>query len=390
MLEAIDSNIMGAPIKPERYMADDHISNICPLCLSTEVEINILPYPLFRHMDFSPFHPGPNKIGQCRVCQSVFRVIDDDEQMAIDAIYTGEEYLRHEEPHTIVIEGYDAPQPISFFQAKLLAPFLAGKEPSVLDIGCFDGRLLFEIGKVCDARDLCGFDVSERPRFPRDSKFRFVCGHMGSISGQFDIILMSHSIQYIRNIHELFQRIRSLLKPGGQLFVQVPDYSVKPCSLLLGDLYYHYDQTIMKNMFRHMGFNTIFLDNPYFPRDILVVASPGTKEMAAGYSEEFHLKTGLARIAEMAERLDQLTTFDALGVLGTTSEAAFISYYLGVRVSFFVDENPKKVGTDFQGKPVIHPKSVLEKDIIVIPMGKVGEGIRERLSKKYSGKYICL
>jgi len=375
----------GEPLN--RTKAVDTI--ICPVCLSADVGITALPYPLFRHMDFSPFHPGPNNIGRCLACQSVFRIVGDDEQKSINAIYTGEAYLRHEEPHTLVVDGYDEPVPVSFIQAKLLSPFLSGKESAVLDIGCFDGRLLAEIGKVCDVYDLCGFDVSERPRFPKGPKFRFISGSMDSIDGQFDIILMSHSIQYIRDVHGLFQHIRSLLKLGGQLFVQIPDFSLKPCSLLLGDLYYHYDRTIVENLFGHMGFTTLFLDNPYFPRDILVAASPGTKKTAAGFSEDFHLNTCLSRISEMTERLDQLATFDALGVLGTTIEAAFVSHYLGTRISFFVDENPKKVGTSFHGKPVIHPQSIKEKDVVVIPMGATGEPIRVRFSTQYQGVYVC-
>ena len=200
----------------------------CPLCSATDVEITLLPYPLFRHMDFSIFHPGPNRIGRCRVCHLVFRIVGSEEQRDVDAIYCSETYLRHEEPHTLVIEGHDVPVPMPYVQARILAPFLMADDLSVLDIGCFDGRLLSEIEKVRHASDLCGFDVGERPQFPSGEKFRFVSGDMETINGLFDIIIMSHSIQYIRDISQLFKRIRELLKPGGQLFIQVPDFSAKP------------------------------------------------------------------------------------------------------------------------------------------------------------------
>jgi SAM-dependent methyltransferase len=364
-------------------------NNICPLCLSTDVEITLLPYPLFRHMDFSPFHPGPNKIGRCRVCQLVYRIVGGEEQREIDAIYCSETYLRHEEPHTLLIDGHDVPVPMPYVQARILAPFLRAADLSVLDIGCFDGRLLSEIEKVCHASDLCGFDVGERPQFPCGEKFRFASGGMETIHGRFDLIIMSHSIQYIRDIPLLFERIRGLLKPGGQLFIQVPDFSTKPTSLLLGDLYYHYDRTIVENLFGHMGFTTLFLDNPYFPRDILVAASPGTKKTAAAFSEDFHLNTCLSRLAEMTERLDQFAASGVMGVLGTTIDAAFADHCLGAQALFFVDENPKKVGTSFHGKPVLHPQSIKEKDVVVIPMGATGEAIRERFSTQYKGVYVC-
>lgn len=363
----------------------------CPLCAADDIEINILPYPLFRHMDFSIFHPGPNRIGRCRKCRLVFRIIGDGEQQEIDAIYRSEEYLKHEEPHTLVLEGHEEPVPLSHVQAEILAPFLNVKSPvAVLDIGCFDGHLLSEINNICDASDLCGFDVSERPQFPSGKSFRFVSGRMAEINGSFDMILMSHSIQYIRDIHTLFEDIRKLLKPDGKVFIQVPDFSFKPASLLLGDLYYHYTREIIISTLRYMGFQTRFPDNDHFPRDILVIASPGVAESYWNAASDDHLSAGLSRLAEVAERLKKLVVHEAVGVLGTTIDAAFVDQCLHSRVAFFVDENPGKVGKTFHGKPVIHPRSIGEKDVVVIPMGAAGEAIRARFSGQYSGYYECV
>ena len=308
----------------------------------------------------------------------------------INAIYGSEEYMKHEEPHTLVVDGYDEPVPASFIQAKLLLPVLSGKCPAVLDIGCFDGRLLAEIGKIISASNLCGFDVGERPRFPDSPEFRFVSGNMELITGQFDLILMSHSIQYIHDMHDLFRHLRRLLKPDGRVFVQVPDFSVKPCSLLLGDLYYHYDRTIMQGIFGYMGFDVYFLDNPYFPKDILVIASPERKKNTPALSQDSHFNTCLNGIAEMAERLVGLETFNRLGVLGTTIEAAFVSHYLGARISFFVDENPKKVGTTFLGKPVLHPNQLTDNHQTILPYGKSGFMIERRFKRLYQGSFTIV
>lgn len=340
-------------------------------------------------MDFSIFHPGPNRIGRCRVCQLVFRIVGDDEQRDIDAIYCSETYLRHEEPHTLVIDEHNEPVPMSYVQARILAPFLRVADPSVLDIGCFDGRLLSEIEKMCHVSDLCGFDVGERPQFPYGEKLRFVSGCMETIHGLFDLIIMSHSIQYIRDISQLFKRIRGLLKPGGQLFIQVPDFSAKPTSLVLGDLYYHYTPAIISNILHRMGFALRILDNDYFPRDILAIAHPGKTERDVTFIPGKHLGPCLSRLAEMTERFDQIAASGVMGVLGTTIDAAFADHRLGARVLFFVDENPKKVATTFHGKPVRHPQSIKEKDVVIIPMGKTGETIRQRFSKQYPGVYVC-
>lgn len=367
----------------------NHPATACPLCANKNAEVSVLPYPLFRHIDFSVFHPGPNRIARCTACGLVFRVVDDSEQHAIEAIYRSEEYVKHEEPHTLVLEGHDEPVPLARVQAGLLAPYLKAPAVSVLDIGCFDGQLLFEIGKICDASDLCGFDVAARPQFPRGKPFRFVSGHLADIEGDFDLITMSHSIQYVRDIHALFENFRRLLKPDGRIFVQAPDFSVKPASLLLGDLNYHYTKEILGNILRQMGFQARFLEADCFPRDILAIGARGGLEPRAAAAMRDDLSAGVRRIAELAQRLEELASNATVGVLGTTIDAAFVDQCLGPRVAFFVDENPRKVGTAFHGKPVVHPRSVTTRDLVVIPMGAAGEAVRNRFARQYAGSYRC-
>lgn len=367
----------------------NHPAVVCPLCAGSDAEVNVLPYPLFRHIDFFVFHPGPNRIARCPACGLVFRVVDDSEQQAIEAIYRSEEYVKHEEPHTLVLEGHDQPVPLARVQAGLLAPYLKAPAISVLDIGCFDGQLLLEIEKICDAADLCGFDVAARPQFPQGRPFRFVSGLLSEIEGSFDLITLSHSIQYVRDIHGLFENIRHLLKPDGRIFVQAPDFSVKPSSLLLGDLNYHYTREILGNIFRRMGFQAQFLDADCFPRDILAIAARGAAAEPVAATMQDDLRGGVQRIADLARRLEELASSAKVGVLGTTIDAAFVDQCLGPRVAFFVDENPRKVGTTFHGKPVVHPRSVATRDRVVIPMGAAGEAVRNRFAKQYPGSYRC-
>lgn len=362
----------------------------CPLCTSANVEITELPYPLFRHMDFSIFHHGPNRIGRCLVCNLVFRCTDEDGEKKNNALYESQEYVAHEEPHTLVVDGYDEPVPASFIQAKLLLPVLSSKKhPAILDIGCFDGMLLSEISKICSTSDLCGFDVAERPQFPTGDKFRFVSGKIGSIHGSFDLIILSHSIQYIQDIPLLFERVKLLLKPEGKLFIQIPDFSLKPATLLFGDLYYHYTPEIIRNMLQFMGFKFQLLNNNYFPRDILVIVAPGEIKDDQNFVSDKYLSACVFRINEITKQLAQLarTSLDIMGVLGTTIDAAFVEHCLGNRISFFVDENPKKAGTNFHGKPVIHPNQLTDKHHTILPYGKSGTMIKKRFMTSYQGMF---
>jgi SAM-dependent methyltransferase len=377
-------------LKDRKFMKKS-ITTICPLCKSTDIKITILPYPSFRHMDFSTFHRGSNRIAQCLSCSIVFRCDDEEKEKMITSIYKSHEYEKHEEPHTLVVDDYNEPVPASFIQAKLISSLLSDKSSAVLDIGCFDGMLLSEISKIANVSDLCGFDVAERPQFPTGANFRFISDNLESIHGKFDLIIFSHSIQYIQNIQLLFDRIRALLKANGKLFIQVPNFSLKPANLLFGDLYYHYTPDILGNILQTMGFKFEFLNNNYFPRDILAIATLTDIKDKKNISDK-SFDICVSRLSEINKQLTQFTNTSScfMGVLGTTIDAAFVDNCLGTCISFFVDENPRKVGTSFHGKPILHPNQLTNKHHTILPYGESGLMIKKRFKSLYQGSFIVV
>lgn len=362
----------------------------CPLCGADTTEKLELPYPLFRHLDFLSFYPAPNRMIRCKTCQLVFRLVQPDEKEAIDAIYHSAEYSRHDEPHTIMAPGYDEPVTLPFLQAELLKPYLKRENLRVLDIGCFNGRLLSEIANRCEVSDLCGFDVEERPGFSEAEYCRFVTGGLEEITGCFDLIIMSHSMQYISDVKGLFRLIEDCLDQEGLIFVHVPDFSRKPCSLLFGDLYFQYTKPIVNNIFRCMGFDSMPLVNNFFPRDVLTVARKNQQLPNPVYEKDDCIYKSIRQIQDMAERLSGLPSYPSIGILGTTIEAAFAKHCLGDRVSFFIEENPHKIGLSFHGKDVRHPGTITDDEVVVIPMGISSESIKERFSNQYHGYYVCI
>lgn len=363
----------------------------CPMCMSIDVHSIHIPYRLFQHLNFEPILQKPGSLGRCNRCQLVFRVVGPDTQRNIDNLYKSAEYAELEMPkHTVTVDAYRKPVTVQFLQVELLSRFLPEQGGDILDIGCSDGRLLCEFHKRYEGASLCGFDVSARPKFPRTTDFRFVSGRLEDVSGWFDLIVMSHSVQYVRDMSYLFTQIFRLLKPGGTLFVQVPNFERKPCSLLLHDLYYHYTPNILNNVFQHWGLEFSVLDDRWFPGDILGVGHPKMKGAGGGYTEDFQVYQSLQRIERMTHQLVELSGEKTVGVLGTTTEAAFVHSTLGQRVAYFVDENPNKVGSLFQRKEVLHPRSVKQGEHVIIPMGSSGEKIKHRLAELYQGTYICV
>ena len=347
-----------------------------------------MPHPLYRHIDFREVHPGPGVLGRCRRCQLVWSDPRAETPAIASEMFRTDAYAQHRESHTFMLDGFDRPVTRAYLQARLLAPLLPRTGGAVLDIGCFDGQLLRELGTCCGA-ELRGYDICEPSDFPKENRFHFVRGRLSDVDGAFDVIVMSHSIQYFRDVRGLFDQIGRLLKPGGVLFVQVSNFSVKPCSLLLCDQYYHYTPNILGNLIRSMGFDHSLLGNAWFPKEIVATATSAPGARTATFEPDRDIYTCLDQMTTTAERLMALEA-RSVGVLGTTIEAAFADSLLGSRVAYFVEENPDKVGTTFHEKPVVHPRSVRARDHVVIAMGSSGAAISRRLTALYPGTFVSV
>lgn len=361
----------------------------CPACEKKAVDIFALPFPSFKHLDFTEFFPAPTRIGRCAECGHVFLEANERRQRLMRTMFEDASYLRHDESHRVIVPGEAEPVSAPRLQARLLAPRLP-QRPAICDIGCWNGALLGEFSRLTDARDLCGFDVIRHPLFPKERPYRFSTGMLSTLDGVFDLIVLSHSIQYVEDLSALFSVIRQRLAPFGTVYVQVPDFTRKPCSLLLGDLRSHFTTTTVANLFRIMGFEPTQVVQAVFPRDVAMTATQAPPREEATRTNVNELSSAITRIGDLADSVAALPSGGRLAVLGTTIEAAFVESLMPSRVEYFVDENPSKIESGFHGKTVASPDSVKAGDLVVVPMGDAGAGICRRLRERYLGTYVSV
>ena len=346
---------------------------------------------MFRHMDFGLLSKGPNYLGQCKTCQLLFRLADQNILASVDAIYRSEDYARHNECHQLKVDAFPDPVTLAYLQADLLNREIGRQEIDVLDVGCFNGELLKELGSRFANSRRVGFDVGERADFDGGPGSEFVSRDLRDVTGTFDLMTMSHSLQYIRDLDVFFSEIDRLLKSNGMLFIHVPDFSAKPCSLLLGDLHCYYTWNTIQNVLNGFGFSATRLDNHWFPRDLLVLARRDDTVNGLALRVDNSVTQCIEEIKNIATALADLSSNGGqFAVLGTTIEAAFSGYQLGDCARYFVDENPEKVGIEFHGKPVKPPSSIQENDTVIIPMSAAGQKIKTRLGQKYAGRFLCV
>ena len=365
-------------------------SDLCPACGAAETRFHDFPFPLFRHLDFVRIVTDKVILGECGSCGIIFRVARAETLQDIDALYLSDLYAAHDEVHAISVPGRSAPVPASSFQAEALAGCLPETPPRILDFGCFNGRLLHDFSLLRPDAILVGYDVAVRTGFPQGEAFTFYSGDWRDIEGPFDLVCMSHSIQYVREIADLLDRIHLWLSPAGRIFVQTPDVLKKPCALLLGDLHYHFSGETLAKLMSDRGFAMETLEDMPFPRDITLLGRVDGRVAGGAPRGMPVLETAYNHVQALSGAITARAGEEFDGILGTTIEAAFVDEELGARTRFFVDENPERIGQTFRGRPVLHPADVTAGSSVLVPLGSQAERVAERLSATFPSRFVAL
>lgn len=98
-----------------------------------------------------------------------------------------------------------------------------GQHVKVLDVGCGDGSFLEALGEA----DCTGMDLSVSAlRSVQARGIRAVRGMLTDCPlapGQFSLVTAYHFLEHVHPIEPVLAGMRSLLAPGGEIVVQVPD-----------------------------------------------------------------------------------------------------------------------------------------------------------------------
>ncbi len=154
--------------------------------------------------------------------------------------------------------------------ADIVGPLVPSNDSRILDIGCASGRLLYLLAErgypnvlgldpspacVETARRLHGIDVLQ--------------GHLGQFPAlpyTFDVVVLVGVLEHIRDLAEAMRHVRSILSPGGIVYVEVPnalefvrwpnapfqDFSVEHINF--------FAPVSLANLFAAHAFRTLFLE----------------------------------------------------------------------------------------------------------------------------------
>lgn len=192
----------------------------CPVCGSREIN------PLLTVRDFS-VSKEDYVIWQCAACSLRFTQDAPDEN-SIGPYYKSPDYISHTNTDKgFINHTYQKVRNHTLQQKAGLVTSRTGVEKGrILDVGCGTGAFLnvmrdrgWEIEGIepdYDARQLVKELYHIEPKEP---------GAIVEIpNGSLDAITLWHVLEHVHELHPYVEKLKELLKPGGRLFIAVPNY----------------------------------------------------------------------------------------------------------------------------------------------------------------------
>lgn len=136
------------------------------------------------------------------------------------------------------------PEKYNQFQKERAAPFedlfaLIDVRPGlqVIDLGCGAGELTAELARRLPGSEVLGIDASPqmlaRAAPLARPGLRFEPGDLAAVQGQWDLVFSNAAIQWVEDHPRLVPHLLSLVRPGGQLVIQLPSNHNHPTHTLI-------------------------------------------------------------------------------------------------------------------------------------------------------------
>ena len=140
-----------------------------------------------------------------------------------------------------------SPEQYHRFQADRFAPFddLLGLVKiragmSVVELGCGTGELTRRLADALPESEVTGVDSSpemlERANALVGGRVRFKLGTIEAAEGSWDLVFSHAAIHWIDDHPAIVPRLLSLVRPGGQLAVQLPSNHTHPTHTLITEV----------------------------------------------------------------------------------------------------------------------------------------------------------
>ena len=199
----------------------------CPVCKSSYID------PLLTAKDFTV--SGESfVIWQCRDCTLRFtQDVPDAEH--IGKYYQSEDYISHSNSNKgIVNQLYQRVRKLTLMQkTKLIKEECGIDSGSILDVGSGTGAFLNTMQQ--HNWSITGVEPDPKARSLAESLYKIELLEADQLfhlpEHSYDAITLWHVLEHVHDLHNYVAKLKSLLKPGGKLFIAVPNYLALEASI---------------------------------------------------------------------------------------------------------------------------------------------------------------
>lgn len=122
-------------------------------------------------------------------------------------------------PGKILFNKYGAPTYIGWMRN-----LRVNLNSKILDVGCGTGKLLRRMGDT-GFTDLTGVDAFIGKDISYSNGVKIYKKNLDDVSGDYDLIMMHHSLEHMDNQHKVFKKLSKLLCSNKFLFIRIPTCS---------------------------------------------------------------------------------------------------------------------------------------------------------------------
>jgi SAM-dependent methyltransferase len=271
--------------------------------------------------------------------------------------------------------------------AAWIAQQLPNREGRILDIGCANGGLLDALRSL-GFRDLAGLDPS--PACAANTRARGFEAHVGllhSVPAELqpaDCVVLSHVLEHVQDVAGVLVRLRSLLRPGGLAYVEVPDatrydqFLYAPFQDFNTEHINHFSPTSLNNALRRAGFTRLaggaktlpIGPEMFYPAAYGMFRAEGSPNPAADLEHDSALQPAIASYIRastvLMDRIDRhlaeaLRGDDAVVIWGTgqlAMKVLALESLRRVRLAACVDSNPIYHGRRMREARIVAPTEI--------------------------------
>jgi len=330
--------------------------------------------------DCKPWRPG-GILARCQACGLVQTVTTPQWAAEADEIYT--HYTIYHQSGGVEQPTFNAATGVGRSRSDAIVEALSRHvtlptQGRALDFGCGNGAFLRAFSRALPGWTLCGSEVSEKYKQVVEGipgVERLYTGAIESLPGSFDLISLVHVIEHIPGPGNFLQALAAKLKPGGLLLIEVPNCEANPFILMVADHCSHFSVGTLARIASDAGFTVLEATSQWVPKEISLVArwtaggaavQPSTAD--APGQEQSQVLAGWEFLKGVAAQARHVSEQGNFGIFGTSIAATWLDAQLGGKTSYFVDEDPDRIGRQHLGRMILAPKDIPSGGHLFIPL----------------------